>query len=191
MIRGIIFDCFGVLYHGSLGHLFQLTPPEYHQELKDMSKSSDYGHISHSDYVQRVSEMTGKTPHEIEAIMRTDHVRNESLVAYLRTLRAEYKVGLLSNVGRGVMNQLFSPEEQKELFDGVVLSSDVGMVKPQPEIYEHTAHVLGLSPEECLMIDDLEENIAGAVVVGMQGVVFTTTENTTPLIESMLPKMHR
>ena len=166
--------------------MFELTPPEHRDELTDMSKSSDYGYISHEAYVQRVSEMTEKTTDEIEEIMRADHVRNEPLVAYVRSLHPQYKVGLLSNVGRGVMSQLFSSEEQRELFDVVVLSSDVGMVKPQPEIYQLVAKQLGVSSEECLMIDDLAVNIDGAEAVGMKGVVFTTTENATAVIQTML-----
>ena len=84
------------------------------------------------------------------------------------------------------MSQLFSSEEQRELFDVVVLSSDVGMVKPQPEIYQLVAKQLGVSSEECLMIDDLAVNIDGAEAVGMKGVVFTTTENATAVIQTML-----
>lgn len=186
MIRGIVFDCFGVLYHGSLGHLFELTPEHFHEELRDISKSSDYGYMTHEAYVSRVSVMTGKSTDEIEAIMRADHVRNEALVDYVRSLRGMYKIGLLSNVGRGVMDHLFSPAEQAELFDAVVLSSDFHMVKPYPEIYHAMADVLGLTPEDCLMVDDLVENIDGARAIGMQGVVYTTTHNSTAVIDSML-----
>lgn len=186
MIRGIIFDCFGVLYHGSIGHLYELTPKENRTELANLSLSSDYGYISRQDFIMQVSELTGKTVGEIEQIMQSDHIRNQAMVDYLRTLRSGYKIALLSNIGRGVMNRLFSESEQAELFDAVVLSSDVGMIKPDPDIFKFTSDKLGILPEECLMIDDIQDNIDGAKTAGMQGVVFNTTDEFISDMNSLI-----
>lgn len=188
MIRGIIFDCFGVLYQGSLAHQFELTPVERHTELADLSKQSDYGYISHDDYVAQVSCLTGKSPDEIESIMHADHIRNNELITYVRTLRSQYKLAMLSNVGRGVMDRLFSREELAELFDVVVLSSEVGMVKPNADIFQMTSDKLGILPENCLMVDDLHVNIDGAIQAGMHGVVFTTTEKFISDTKAILAK---
>lgn len=176
MIRAIIFDCFGVLYRGSLEHLRELTPPEKREELSDLSRSSDYGYLSYDDYMAQVAQLTGRTTTEIEHIVSADHIRNESLVGIVRSLRADFKVGLLSNVGRDLIARLFSEEEVSTLFDAVVLSSEVGMVKPYPEIFELMADRLDVRPDECLMIDDMPDNIAGAESVGMQGIVFKTND---------------
>jgi putative hydrolase of the HAD superfamily len=75
-----------------------------------------------------------------------------------------------------VIERLFSAEELAELFDVVVLSSEVGMVKPEPEIYRYSAGKLDLTEEQCLMVDDLTVNIEGALSVGMHGIVFKTTD---------------
>jgi putative hydrolase of the HAD superfamily len=176
MIRGIIFDCFGVLYQGSTGYLRELTSAEDQPELANLGLSSDYGYLSREEYIQEVSRLTHKTPTEIEMIMQATHIRNQNLVAFVRTLRPTYKVAMLSNVGRGVMNQLFTQTELDELFDVVVLSSDVGMVKPDPEIFKYTCEKLGLLPDECMMVDDIRDNIASANSLGMYGVVFNTTD---------------
>ncbi|MNT59631.1 Alpha-D-glucose-1-phosphate phosphatase YihX [compost metagenome] len=84
------------------------------------------------------------------------------------------------------MNGLFSPAEQAELFDVVVLSSDIGMTKPNPAIFEFTATKLGLLPEECIMIDDLLLNIEGAQQTGMKGVVYSTIEQAKRAIDEHL-----
>lgn len=186
MIRGIIFDCFGVLYHGSIGHLYELTPKENRTELANLSLSSDYGYVSRQDFITQVSALTGKTTGEIGQIMQADHIRNQAMVDYLRTLRPKYKIALLSNIGRGVMSRLFSESEQEELFDFVVLSSDVGMIKPDPDIFKFTSDKLGILPEECLMVDDIDDNIHGAKAAGMQGVVFTTTQDFLSEIDTIL-----
>lgn len=57
-------------------------------------------------------------------------------------------------------------------FDGVVVSSDVKMIKPNPAIYEYILQTYHLQPSECLFIDDLEENIEAARKAGMKGFVF-------------------
>jgi HAD superfamily hydrolase (TIGR01509 family) len=171
MIRGIIFDCFGVLYRGSLTHLSELAAPEDQQAVYDLSHASDYGFISHDDYFRQLGELVHKPAREVEAIIRERHIRSDEMVELARELRRTYKVALLSNVGQGVMDELFSADERRELFDAIVLSSDIGMVKPHPEIYEYAARQLLLLPEECIMIDDLPVNIEGARQVGMRGIV--------------------
>jgi HAD superfamily hydrolase (TIGR01493 family) len=182
MIRGIIFDCFGVLYQGSIEHLYELTPPQNRRALMDLSKSSDYGYISYEEYMQQVAALTGKATVEIEHIVSADHIRNDAMVAYVRSLGGKYKRALLSNVGRHLIDRLFTTEELAELFDAVVLSSEVGMIKPQPEIYELAAARLELAPQACLMIDDMAANIEGAQAVGMDGVIFTTTQEAIAAI---------
>lgn len=190
MIRALIFDCFGVLYHGSLGALYEHTSPEHHQELRDLSHSSDYGYVSRDEYVQRVSELTGSTTDEISALLKAQHIRSQSMVSLARTLGRDYKIALLSNVGRDTMNRLFTPKELDELFDTVVLSSDVGMVKPYAQIYELTARRLNVKPEECIMIDDSADNVSGAELVGMKGVLCTSTQQATEGIWHLLGDTH-
>lgn len=188
MIRGIIFDCFGVLYQGSINHIHELTPENKREELANLSLSSDYGYISREDFLAQASELTGKTSDELRAIMQADHIRNAELVEYMRALRPQYKVAMLSNVGRGVIDRLFSARELDELFDEVVLSSEVGMIKPDPDIFNLTSYKMGILSEDCLMVDDLEANIEGAISIGMHGVVFTTTEEFISDIVKLMAK---
>ena len=53
------------------------------------------------------------------------------------------------------------------LFDTVVISGECGMRKPEEEIFLHTVKILGLEPEQCVFIDDMEANVAAAVACGM------------------------
>jgi putative hydrolase of the HAD superfamily len=59
------------------------------------------------------------------------------------------------------------------LFDVVVISGEVGMRKPEERIFRHTVGLLGLTPQECVFIDDLEVNVAAAEAVGMTAVLHT------------------
>jgi epoxide hydrolase-like predicted phosphatase len=58
-----------------------------------------------------------------------------------------------------------------ELFDVAVISAEVHVHKPQPEIYRLAADQLGVKPEECIFVDDLRENCEGAEAVGMTAVL--------------------
>ena len=59
-----------------------------------------------------------------------------------------------------------------ELFDGIVVSSDVHLIKPDVKIYELLCGIYGLIPQECIFVDDRPENVEAARKAGMQGIVF-------------------
>lgn len=82
-----------------------------------------------------------------------------------------YKVYLLSNAS--VRQHEYWPRiPAAELFDGKLISSDVHLVKPQPEIYRLFCDTFQVLPDECFFIDDSPQNIEGAYEVGIQGAIF-------------------
>jgi len=72
------------------------------------------------------------------------------------------------------------------LFDTVVLSGEVGMRKPEREIFLHAAQTLGLPPEDCVFIDDMPANVAAAQALGMTGVLHTETASTAKALQDLL-----
>jgi putative hydrolase of the HAD superfamily len=71
------------------------------------------------------------------------------------------------------------------LFDTVVLSGEVGMRKPEKEIFLHAAQALGLAPAECVFVDDMEANVASAQACGMTGVLHTETAATARALQDL------
>jgi putative hydrolase of the HAD superfamily len=65
-----------------------------------------------------------------------------------------------------------------ELFDQTLISGELGVHKPQPEIFELAAKRLGVDPPSCIFVDDLRENCEGAEAVGMTGVRHRTPRET-------------
>ncbi len=93
----------------------------------------------------------------------------ESLVRRLKG--AGYGVYLLSNASKG--QHVYWPKiPVSRLFDGKLISCDVGLVKPMLEIYETFTEKFSLRPEECVFIDDSAPNAAWAAACGWQGIVF-------------------
>lgn len=186
MIRGVIFDCFGVLAHGYLDYLRSLASPDRVQEISDLNHACDRGMISRHEYMERASEVIGKPVEELEVLAREQILRSDEMTSLVRSLRPTYKIAMLSNVGKGVMDDLFSPEEREQLFDAVVLSSEAGVTKPSREAFELTAQRLGLLPEECVMIDDLPKNIEAAQQVGMQALLCESPAQCVADLASLL-----
>ena len=101
---------------------------------------------------------------------------DEAMIGAVRELRADgVRTGLISNSwGTGI----YEPQLLSDLFDAVVISGDVGLHKPQPEIYELGAERLGVPPADCVFVDDLRENVAGAEAVGMTAILHRNTRET-------------
>jgi epoxide hydrolase-like predicted phosphatase len=106
------------------------------------------------------------------------------MIDSLRHARAAgIRTGLISNSwGRG----RYDRDSFEELFDGVVISGEVGLHKPQPEIFELGADRIGLEPAECVFVDDLRENCEGAEAVGMTAVLHRNTDETLARLEELL-----
>lgn len=172
MVKAVVFDCFGVLYGGSLFTLLNLCPPEKRQQLADLNKQNDWGYLEFDAYVSGIGELIGRTPAEVQAILAQKRVRNEPLFDFIREIKSpDVKIGLLSNAGRDMPGALFSDSELNgELFDAVVVSSAVGTAKPSVDIFTLMADKLGLSPSQCIMVDDLFENCNGAELADMKAV---------------------
>ena len=67
-----------------------------------------------------------------------------------------------------------------------MISGDVGLHKPQPEIYVLGAERLGVGPQACVFVDDLRENVAGAEAVGMTAVLHRDPEATVAELRRLL-----
>lgn len=186
MVRAVIFDCFGVLCSGSLDYMRSLVSVEKLQEFNDLSLAFDRDYVTRADYISQVAALLRIPPTEVHEIMQNYCIRNELAVELVRSVRKTTKTAMLSNVGRGFIDDFFTKRELQELFDVVVLSSEVGYIKPNPAIYQLAADRLEMLPQECLMIDDSEANVAGARQAGMQGLHYQTLEQCRTELEDIL-----
>lgn len=115
----------------------------------------------------------------IFAMARPDPVMSEAV----RTLRLTgVKTALLSNSwGAGAYNR----EVLAQIFDEVVISAELGVRKPNPQAFLHTAKLLGVDPRECVFIDDLEAHVRGATSVGMRGLLHQDRNETLRALEEL------
>ncbi len=111
-------------------------------------------------------------------------VFSEAIHDMVRDLRvAGLRTSLLSNSwGVGDYPRHLFPD----LFDAVVISAEVGMRKPEERIFRHAADLLGLDPDECVFIDDVEANVTAAEAIGMTGVLHADPGPTVARLAGLL-----
>lgn len=95
--------------------------------------------------------------------------------------RAGTKTALLSNS----WGNDYPREGWDELFDAIVISGEVGMRKPEPEIFHYTLKLLGVPPAEAVFVDDLRPNVLAAAELGLVAVHHTSYEETLSELEML------
>jgi epoxide hydrolase-like predicted phosphatase len=106
---------------------------------------------------------------------------DQAMVDAVRAARqAGVRTALISNSwGRGRYDRSQFPQ----LFDGTVISGEVGVRKPDPRIYEMGAEAIALRPQECVFVDDLPGNLKPARELGMATIHHVCAERTVPELE--------
>ena len=147
-------------------------------------RSLEIGALQEDEFERRFAKLLGldEATDLIDSMFR-GMLPCEPMVAAVRAVRnSGVRTGLVSNswstshYDRGLL---------EELFDATVISAEVGMHKPQPEIYLLAAEQLDESPERCAFVDDLRENCAGAEAVGMTAILHRDPSTTLERIEEM------
>ena len=108
---------------------------------------------------------------------------DEAMIGAVQKARASGVVtGLITNSwGLGIYDRA-----PVDLFDATVVSGDVGLHKPQPEIYHLACERLSIEPAQAVFVDDLRENVAGAEAVGMATVLHRDSGATIAELEGLL-----
>lgn len=186
-IKAVIFDCFGVLIIPGKFLLYH-DYHNCHEKIIELESQSDYGMISRRQFNEAIAELIGLTTAEVKSRYYDTDVLNVNAISWVKELKdsGKYKIGLLSNVGHGWLDNFLRQNGMSDLFDEIILSSEVGIVKPSPEIFKLIAEKLKTDPRECIMVDDMIQNIEGAEVIGMQGIVFGSIEQAKSELKLIL-----
>lgn len=187
MIQAIIFDCFGVLTTDAWIPFKQQyfgDNPALFERAGDLNKQSDGGCISYEHFLGKIGDMAHMTAKEVERAI-SNNVPNSELFEYVRQLKPDYKIGLLSNASADWLPELFTPE-QLALFDVAALSYETHYTKPMPEAYAVVAERLGLPVEACVFIDDQERYITGAQETRMQAIWYKDNRQLMTELDALL-----
>lgn len=185
MIRNVVFDLGGVLIRWRPQELIDAFYAD--ANLRDALRREafqhpdwielDRGTIDEATAAARFAARLGRPPRELEALF--ERVR-ESLqpvpeaVEIVRGLRTRGRLSLyvLSNIAEPIFRHIEARNDFFALFDGVVISGAIKLVKPEPAIFEHLTQRFSIAPGETVFIDDLPANIAAARELGFATIRF-------------------
>lgn len=188
MIKAIVFDCFGVLIDPIYESFIESVSPETAAKIKKSDQAADSGQIN--DKIRRaeiIKLLDNEGLNGEESLDRAYQTAryNQRLLDYILELKSRYKTGLLSNVSDNIW-QIFSEQQLGEYFDDRVLSFQVGITKPQPEIYQLSADRLELQLNECVFVDDKIKNVEAANMVGMHGILYSNFHQFKQDLENVI-----
>jgi putative hydrolase of the HAD superfamily len=142
------------------------------------------GQLDEDEFEPRFAEILGVEPAGlIERVFAGAGPDEPMLAAVQRARDQGVRTGLISNSWG---TRRYDRELLARLFDGVVISGEVGIRKPAREIYELGAEKLGLEPELCVFVDDLPFNLKPAAELGMATVHHSSTPDTIAELEQLL-----
>jgi epoxide hydrolase-like predicted phosphatase len=168
------------LQEDAVKRLFREDP----EALADL-RALETGAIQEDEFERRFSKRLGldEAADLIDSMFR-GMLPSEPMVGAVRAARgAGVPTGLVSN---SWSTSHYDRALLAELFDVVVISAEVGLHKPQPEIYLLAAERLGHAPADCVFVDDLRENCAGAEAVGMTAILHRDPAATIAQLEELL-----
>lgn len=111
---------------------------------------------------------------------------DKDLVDYARSLGRRYRTGLISNAGPDLRPRLNEVWRIANLFDDIVISCEVGLVKPDLEIFRLALKRLQVQPSASIFVDDVETNVYAARVVGMHAIRFQDVDQIRLEMEPLL-----
>jgi epoxide hydrolase-like predicted phosphatase len=196
-IRAVFLDFGGVIvrteYQAPRQHLAERLGMEYEDLVKlvfenETSRQASIGRISEDEHWAAVMHRLHQPEAESQVIRDeffAGDIIDMDLLAYMRGLRKNYKVGLISNAWSGLRSYILS-RKFADAFDAMIISAEVGMVKPEARIYQLALEKLGVVPAEAVFLDDFQENVLGARAVGMQAIHFTQPDQALGELKKFL-----
>lgn len=174
MIKAMIFDFYGVICYEVGSNWYKTRPPkELVAELKEKYDApSDIGAISEEEFFEGIAPSVNLTREEVRAEWIDASKIDKELMIYIEQLKKDYKIAICSNTAPKIFRDTLQSNNIENIFDVVISSSEVKMIKPNPDIYLYTLKELEVNPEEALFIDDRESNLEGAKAVGIKSILY-------------------
>jgi putative hydrolase of the HAD superfamily len=197
-IQNVVFDLGGVLFEWrpdkTLARLYadqtlqQRITHEIlqHQDWLDL----DRGSIDEQQALDRFQARTHLPTAELQNLMheiRQEMVPMEQTWDIIDWL-AQQKIALyvLSNMSLNTFAVLTKRYQRWNKFKGVIISAHHGLMKPEKKFFNFLLTQYGLSAKQTVFIDDLKENVQGAIDTGLFGILFDNALNCRKHIEQLM-----
>lgn len=184
VIGAIIFDLGGVLLRTvdlkprqRLASRLGMSRLELEEMIfdRDSGNRAQKGEITARQHWENLRRQLGYSTDELKNLLDEFFGQDELDVAmldYIRELHQIYKTGLLSNAWDAIRQAISRDWHMEDAFDSIILSSEVGLLKPDPVIFHLAIERLGVQANQTIFVDDMLRNVEGAKIAGLLGVHF-------------------
>jgi putative hydrolase of the HAD superfamily len=184
LVRNVIFDLGGVVLDWNPDQILSRYQPDPVRRVQ--LRQSFFGHadwqlfdrggLTEAEVIDRTHARLGRPRAEVVEIVqavRDSLVAKPDTVTLMRSLhRRGIALYCLSNMPASIYAELRIRHEFWDVFRGIVISGEVMMVKPEPEVFTHLLERFGLRAAETVFIDDLPANIEAARRIGLHTILF-------------------
>lgn len=183
-IQAVIFDIGNVLevnprtgWAERWARRLQIDPQLFEQRLDAIWQPGSIGASSLEEIERETAATFGLDEATLSALMDdawSEYVGtlNQELADYFIRLRPRYRTGILSNSFVGAREREQALYRFGEMCEVIVYSHEEGCLKPDPRIYRAVCERLEVAPEAAVFLDDVQENVDGALAVGMKAIRF-------------------
>jgi putative hydrolase of the HAD superfamily len=194
-VRTFLFDLGNVILHFShermwrqVADLCGRSVPDVQalMERDDLANEFERGRLSEADFYDRLRELTASRfgLAAFRAALADIFELNTPMPDLLERLRGEgYRLVLLSNTNETHLAWVRERFSVLDYFDELVVSFQVGVMKPEPGMYEAALNAIECRPEECFYTDDIMANIQAGREFGLQAELFTDAPSLIAQLE--------
>ncbi len=197
-IRAVFFDFGGVIMRTEyqsprqkLAERFNMDYDEMDRAVfgSDSARRASLGEITEDAHWAAVLKRFKQPASEMQAFRNNffgGDVIDHNLVEYIRSLRGKkFHTGLISNAWSG-LREFITRKNLIDLFDTVIISAEIGAVKPSAKIYEVALDQAKVGADEAVFVDDMPVNIEACEKVGMKGILFNDPEKSLSRLNHLL-----
>jgi len=156
-----------------------------------ISKEEEYFYFVnfYSIFAENVQEL-GMTKNEIELLAKDLVYNDEKYIFYddaisvIPKLRKKHKLGIVSDAWPSLLD-VYKKAKMDIYFDGFIISSMIGVTKPNKKMYLTALEKLGILPSEAIFIDDNLDNCMGAIELGIRSILLCRDKEKYHLYENI------
>ncbi|NMC13411.1 MAG: HAD family phosphatase [Chloroflexi bacterium] len=194
-IKTIFVDFSGVLY------LFIEKQKKYHpdnylkslgisdKDVNEWERKLNLGEVNSTTYWKKFLSQYSISEDQYQKhcqMFIDSHELNQPLINFLKTQKKEFKIGLISNYHDLLRPMLENKLKIADIFDDIVISAEVKLIKPDEAIYKLALQRLQVKPQEAIFVDDLLENVQAAAQLGIHAIQFKNNEQVISEIKQLL-----
>jgi len=196
--KAIIWDMGGVLLHEADPQPRLRLAKKYDLDLdalyrlvfsSESTRKATNGEISSEAHWAEIGRQLGIPEADMDEFQRIfwsgDRI-DDQLITFIKDLKSDYKIGLLSNAWSDARQTFTEKFDILRLFDQSIISAEIKLAKPNPDIYKRMLEMLVVAPTEAIFVDDMQENIDAATELGITGVKFVDAEQAIAEVKAHL-----